>query len=187
MTCIVGVEGGDRVLIGGDSAGVNDDDLLVVRADEKVFSLAGGEFVLGFTDSFRMGQLLRYSLRLPRRETREAAYGSDPDRFMATTFVDAVRACLKKGGFARKEDEAESGGTFLVGWRGRLYEVNDDYQVGRSVSGYSAVGGGAEIAFGALHATNDADPAQRVERALQAASAHSATVRPPFVVLSTKG
>ena len=185
MTCIVGVEGADTVFVGGDSAGVTDDDLLVVRADEKVFSLLGGELVLGFTDSFRMGQLLRYSLRLPKRETRDAAYRSDPDRFMSTAFVDAVRACLKRGGFARKEDEAETGGTFLVGWRGRLYEVDDDYQVGRSVSGYTAVGGGAEIAFGALHATAGVDPPERVERALQAASAHSATVRPPFVVLAT--
>jgi ATP-dependent protease HslVU (ClpYQ) peptidase subunit len=187
MTCIVGVEGPERVVIGGDSAGVTDDDLLVVRADEKVFSLLGGELVLGFTDSFRMGQLLRYSLRLPRRDARDAAYGADPDRFMATTFVDAVRSCLKKGGFARKEDEAEAGGTFLVGWRARLYEVDDDYQVGRSVSGYTAVGGGAEIAFGALHATDGVDPSERVERALEAASAHSATVRPPFVVLATRG
>ena len=187
MTCIVGVEGDGVVVGGGDSAGVTDDDLLVVRADEKVFTLLGGDFVLGFTDSFRMGQLLRYSLRLPRRETREAAYASDPDRFMATTFVDAARACLKKGGFARREDDAETGGTFVVGWHGRLYEIDDDYQVGRSVSGYTAVGGGAEIAFGALHATADVDPAERVERALEAASAHSATVRPPYVVLSSKG
>jgi hypothetical protein len=187
MTCIVGVEGAEAVYVGGDSAGVTDDDLLVVRADEKVFSLLSGELVLGFTDSFRMGQLLRYSLRLPKRETRDAAYGSDPDRFMSTTFVDAVRACLKKGGFARREDEAEAGGTFLVGWRERLYEVDDDYQVGRSISGYTAVGGGAEIAFGALHATAGVESAERVLRALEAASAHSATVRAPFVVLSTSG
>jgi ATP-dependent protease HslVU (ClpYQ) peptidase subunit len=187
MTCIVGVEGDGVVLVGGDSAGVTDRDLLVVRADEKVFALLGGEFVLGFTDSFRMGQLLRYSLRLPRKDTRDAAYDGDPDRFMATTFVDAVRACLKKGGFARKEDEAETGGTFLVAWRERLYEVDDDYQVGRSVSGYTAVGGGAEIAFGALHATGGVEAPERVQRALEAAGHHSATVRPPFVVLTARG
>ena len=185
MTCIVGLEGQGEVIVGGDSAGVTDNDLVVVRADEKVFPLLGGEFVLGFTDSFRMGQLLRYSLRMPSREKRDAAYGADPDRFMATTFVDAVRACLKKGGFARREDYAETGGTFLVGWRERLYEVDDDYQVGRSVTGYTAVGGGAEIAYGALHATAGAEPDQRVELALEAASAHSATVRPPFVILRT--
>ena len=185
MTYIVGLEGPGAVILGGDSAGVSDHDLVVVRADEKVFTLLGGEFVLGFTDSFRMGQLLRYSLRMPARERRDAAYASDPDRFMATTFIDAVRACLKKGGFARREDDAEAGGTFLVGWRERLYEVDDDYQVGRSVTGYTAVGGGAEIAYGALHATSGIEAKERVTRALQAAGAHSATVRPPFVILST--
>ena len=153
MTCIVGVEAPGHTVIGGDSAGVDDQDLLVVRADAKVFALLGGEFVVGFTDSFRMGQLLRYGLRLPAREARDTAYRRDPERFMAVTFIDAVRSCLARGGFARKEDEVESAGTFLVGWRERLYEVGDDYQVGRSTSGYAAVGGGASIAFGALHAT----------------------------------
>lgn len=186
MTCIVGIEAAGHTVIGGDSAGVDDQDLLVVRADAKVFTLLGGEFLVGFTDSFRMGQLLRYGLRLPARDARDGAYRRDPDRFMAVTFIDAVRSCLGRGGFARKEEEVESGGSFLVGWRERLYEVGDDYQVGRSAAGYAAVGGGASIAFGALHATAEIAAGERVERALAAAAEHSATVRAPFVVLATR-
>lgn len=186
MTCIVGIEAPGHTVIGGDSAGVDDQDLLVVRADPKVFTLLRGEFLVGFTDSFRMGQLLRYGLRLPAREARDGAYRRDPDRFMAITFIDAVRTCLGRGGFARKDEEVESGGSFLVGWRERLYEVGDDYQVGRSASGYAAVGGGASIAFGALHATAEVGAGERVERALAAAAEHSATVRAPFVVLTTR-
>ena len=48
--------------IGGDRAGVAGLSL-TVRADEKVFQ--NGEFLMGFTTSFRMGQLLRYSLKPP--------------------------------------------------------------------------------------------------------------------------
>jgi hypothetical protein len=122
MTCIVGLVDGGRVFVGGDSAGVSGLSLQV-RADEKVFR--NGPFVMGFTSSFRVGQLLRYRLRP----------GAHPDgvcalEFMATVFVDEVRRCLKEGGAAKKENEIEEGGTFLVGYRGRLFRVDDDYQVG---------------------------------------------------------
>ena len=58
MTCIVGLVHEGTVFIGGDSAGVAGLSL-VVRADEKVFR--NGDFLMDFTTSFRMGQLLRYN------------------------------------------------------------------------------------------------------------------------------
>ena len=64
MTCIVGLVHEGVVYIGGDSAGVARLSL-TVRADEKVFR--NSDFLMGFTTSFRMGQLLRYSLKPPRR------------------------------------------------------------------------------------------------------------------------
>jgi len=39
----------------------------------------------------------------------------------------------------------EAGGTFLVGYRGRLFRVDSDYQVGESVNNYCAVGCGADL------------------------------------------
>ena len=97
--------------------------------------------MFGFTTSFRMGQLIRYALEPPEPE-------GELDRFMSTAFVDAVRACLKDGGWARRDNEREEGGTFLVGVQGRLFAVHDDYQVdeanlewahNNNVRGYSKV------------------------------------------------
>ncbi len=179
MTAIVGLVHGSTVYIGGDSAGVSGFSL-TVRADAKVFTL--GPYVLGFTTSFRMGQLIRYSLNAPAPQ-------GDLDRFMSTTFVDAVRDCLKAGGWARKEDEREEGGTFLVGVNGRLFLIDEDYQVGASADGYAAVGCGGEIALGALFATAEANmsPEHRIMLALQAAERFSAGVRGPFLCLSMDG
>lgn len=179
MTCIVGRTDGRQVWIGGDSAGVSGWDL-VVRADEKVFK--SGPFVMGFTSSFRMGQLLRYSLEVPEPST------DNLHRFMCTAFVDAIRECLKKGGYARKENEVEEGGTFLVGVWGRLFRIESDYQVAETGCGYDAVGCGASYALGALHAlcsTPNPDPETTVLAALAASEQHNAGVRPPFIVLST--
>jgi hypothetical protein len=181
MTCIAGVVGDDgRVYIGGDSARVAGWSI-TPRADAKVFRR--GEWVFGFTSSFRMGQLIRYSLKLPEPPKR------DLDRFMATAFVDALRACLKAGGFAEVEHNVESGGTFLVGLRGRLYMVDHDFQAGRSARGFDAVGCGRDEARGALYALHKLkalSPRARVRLALEATAEQNGGVCPPFVVIATQ-
>ena len=87
------------VYIGGDSAGVAGLSL-VVRADEKVFR--NGDFLMGFTTSFRMGQLLRYKLYPPRRHPDDRVA-----KYMVVDFIDAVRECLKAGGYASKPESTE--------------------------------------------------------------------------------
>jgi hypothetical protein len=180
MTCIVGLVAGDRVYIGGDSAAVGAYDL-TLRADEKVF--ARGPFLVGFTTSFRMGQLLRYKLEVPQYD------GRDLQEFMATAFVDAARKCLREGGWATKKDEQETGGQFLVGYRGHLFTIGWDFQVGEALDGMDAVGSGEAVAIGALWATPGRPPLKRVLTALEAAERHNAGVRAPFVVmrLSARG
>lgn len=183
MTAIVGLIHAGRVHLGGDSAGVSGWDI-TTRADAKVFR--NGPFVFGFTTSFRMGQLIRWSLTAPT-----PGDGEDLDRFMCTTFVDSVRACLKAGGWAKKDSDREEGGKFLVGVRGRLFTVDTDYQVGESLDGFAAVGAGADVALGALYATwelalrpgdraVDISPRNRLSLALEAAERFSAAVRGPF-------
>ena len=180
MTCIVGIETDDGVVIGGDSAGVSGYSFSV-RMDEKCF--VNGPFIFGFTSSFRMGQLLHWSLSPPRLPEDD----DDLDRFMVTEFVDIVRKCLIDGGYATKESGAEEGGTFLVGVAGRLYLIDSDYQVGRNACGYDAVGCGADIALGALHATtNQKNAKKRILAALEAAEAHSAGVSGPFILVEDK-
>lgn len=173
MTCIVGVVEAGRVTIGGDSAGSNG-WTVTGRADSKVFTV--GPYLLGFTSSFRMGQLLRYRLDVPAPDTW------DVDRWMATTFVDAVRATLKAGGWSTEHSGQEHGGSFLVGIGGRLYRIEGDYQAGVASRGYDAVGSGAEVALGALHATQGQPADRRVTTALAAAAELTPFVRAPFTV-----
>ncbi len=176
MTCIVGFVEGGTVWMAGDSAGVGGLDL-AVRADLKVFR--NGPMIFGFTSSFRMGQLLRYALTVPDHDPRV-----DLNKYMATTFVDAVRECLKTHGWAEKDKEQERGGTFMVGYQGKLFVIEADYQVGEPLDGFYAVGCGDQVARGALFATPTMKGKARCELALQAAERCSAGVRGPFVVES---
>lgn len=176
MTCIVGLEDQGRVIIGADSASVSGYQTTVTRL-KKVFKT--GPFVIGYTSSFRMGQLLQYNLHV-----REQYASEDDLAFMVTAFAEAVRTCLKDGGYARVESNAESGGAFLVGYRGNLYRVADDFQVNSAAQGYDAVGCGDDYAMGALYACRGVEmPAEnRVLAALQAADNFSGWVCRPFAI-----
>jgi hypothetical protein len=175
MTCIVGLKQGNELYIGGDSAGV-DGWRMVLRKDSKVFK--NGEFLMGFTTSFRMGQLLRWSFVPPAHPE-----GVSDERFMSTTFVDAVRKCFTDGGFAKKDNEVQSGGTFIIGYRKHLYVMEEDFQIGLYHDDYVAVGCGDSIALGCLYGTAGMKPQKRVETALEAAAKYSAGVRAPFVIM----
>ena len=174
MTCIAGLIDKGKVYMGADSAGVANLSLHV-RADEKVF--VKDDFIMGFTTSFRMGQLLRYKLQVSPRPR-----GQDVFEYMVTSFIEAVRKCLKEGGFAEKKDEKEKAGTFLVGYRGRLFTVDSDYQVGENLLPYAATGCGEDIALGTLFANEDLKPEKRILQALEAAEQFNAAVRRPFVI-----
>lgn len=173
MTCIVGLIDKGKVYIGGDSAGVAGDSL-TVRADEKVF--INRDFLIGFTSSFRMGQLLRYSLKPPKYK------GGDLYRYMVNDFVDSVRKCLKKGGFAEEDKKVEKSGIFLVGFKGQLFKVESDYQVGIHRLPFDACGCGEGIALGSMYSNARLIPQKRILQALEAAELFSAGVRRPFIV-----
>lgn len=178
MTCIVGLIQKGKTYIGADSAGAIGLDVSV-RKDPKVFKV--NDFVIGCTSSFRMIQLLRYSLQLPKVYPDADIY-----QYMCTEFVNAVRTCFRNGGFLRLDNNVESGGKFLVGYKDRLFVVEYDYQVGENELKYYAVGCGESFALGALDAIGDEIPAEEmIKKALNIAAYRSGGVRPPFIIEST--
>ena len=177
MTCIVGLVNDGVVWIGGDSlAGDTSTYVVSSRKDPKVF-IHGGEFLIGYTSSFRMGQIIRYHFIPPKIVV------SDLYWYMVTKFVKELRVKLLEEGFSTKENNRELGGEFLVGIRGRLFGIHSDFQVSEAREGYTAVGSGYQLALGSLHNKGVLlSPRRRVLSALRAAEAHSAYVRRPFVV-----
>jgi len=174
MTCIVALVDENIVWMGADSAGVSGMSL-TVRKDPKIYRV--GEMLFGFTSSFRMGQLIGYKLELPVHEADIST-----ERYMNTSFIDALRDTLKDGGYARTKDGAEEAGNFLVGYRGRIFNINSDYQVGENLVDYDSVGCGSDIALGSLFSTSSRGPEDRIRIALEAAEAFSGGVRKPFLI-----
>lgn len=181
MTCIVAMVRNGHVYMGADSAGVADYTIRH-RKDSKLF--INGELLFGFTSSFRFGQILQYHFSQPKHHTEVSV-----DRYMVTCLIPAVREELKNHGYTKVESNTEKGGQCLIGYRGRLFLMDPDFQIGETYDGFDAVGCGHDLAMGSLNSTLEirpkAHPTFHLELALRAASKYSAGVAGPFRFLST--
>ena len=186
MTCIVGIEHNGSVYIGADSAGVG--NIITPRADIKAFFSKNKEFIYGFTSSFRMGQILQHSFTAPERDKKM----KDDFEYLVAVYVPALMECMSERGYASVNNNRVSGGTFMLGYRGKLYTIDSDFQVGRSLHGYDPVGCGQEMALGSLYTSTKMgvkDPKKILTLALDAASEFSTGVCGPynFVTLKPRG
>lgn len=194
MTCIVGIRHDSGVLLGGDSVGCDSGGNAQMRRDPKVF-LLNRHVAIGYTSSFRMGQLLRFNLQLPAIvDAVGDKVTTDEFEWAVKQFIPACRTALKDGGYARSESGEDRGGFFLLAVRSRLFEIASDFQVGEPTPHYVSTGSGEQYAMGALHALmtpnapllNAKRARELATKALEASVYHSAYVRPPFEFVETQ-
>lgn len=181
MTCIVGIEYKGKVYMGGDSAGGDSYDTRIYQRS-KVFKKDG--LLIGYTWSFRMGQLIEFSDKIPAitDDRRNGSY-----QYLINAFIPALRDIFRDGGFLTKKDGFETGGVFLIGIRGELFRVQSDFSILRSVDGFDACGCGENYALGAMRILQNNDynlpPESRISEALEAAEHFSSGVKYPFTIL----
>lgn len=177
MTCVAGLVQDGQVYIGGDQV-ASDPACMTNRRDEKVFRL--GKMLIGYSSSYRLGQIVRYRLQLP-----EHPAGMSDMAYMVTMFVESLRSCQRDSGVLSKTNEVEvSEGNLLVAYNHALYEIQSDHQVAIPADGYAAIGSGYAVALGAFYATRGQKvPKKRLRTVLDAAEMHSLGVRGPFTIL----
>ena len=183
MTCIVGLVDNGVTYIGADSLGSNGHSKMV-RKDRKIFKMRDTDkAVLGYTTSFRMGQLLMYANGLiEKNEFIEVNH-----RYLVTTFIPKVIDLFDSNDYGGSKNDGKYGGTFLLGYKDKLYKICDDYQVAESLLQYDACGCGEEFALGSLHSTANLQmsPQERVLQALRASSEFSTGVQAPYYIMNT--
>ena len=179
MTCIIGLIEENTMWMGADSAGISGYSL-TIRKDPKVFRV--NNMLIGFTSSFRMGQLLGLSFKPPKHDPKTI----DTYEYMVTDFIDGIRKCFKDKGYLKISDNNESGGIFLIAYNKQLFRIDSDFQVGENVENFDSCGCGSDLAIGAMYATVGMKPKARILKALQIAEKASAGVRKPFIIRKIK-
>lgn len=178
MTCIVGLEYKNKVFLGGDIQGTGGNNK-VVHTQPKVFHKK--DLVFGYTTSYRFGQILEHNLVNPViPEKDEEIY-----KWLVTVLVPDIKTILKSNDYSE-------GGNCLIGIRGQLWDMQNDFSVLRSVRGFGSVGSGYEYAMGSISTSlNKAKPTSEtiakniIKNAILTAGTFSPSVGQDSVIIST--
>ena len=108
---------------------------------------------------------------------------------MIKKFIPVLRELFKQGGYLEEKNSVETGGCFLIGFNGKLFKVEKDFQVGESIDRFNVVGCGNELALGALYILEnlkEISVKKKVKKSLKCAAYHSCGVKGPFNILKLK-
>lgn len=172
MTCIVGIETPEGVLLGADSyVGSTSSADTIVGA--KILRRNG--WLVGIAGSVRVATVLQHLFNWPKAPLRPN------DRAVAALASDIAKTLLSDG-LAASADGSERTipMDLLLAGGGRLYSIGCTAGVVRSKSGYLTSGSGDTLALGSLASTVGQDPEIRAMTALRVAAKHCPTVRGPF-------
>ncbi|MDD5517856.1 MAG: hypothetical protein PHV98_00710 [Candidatus Omnitrophica bacterium] len=165
--------------MGGDSAGADGWNIKNISCN-KVF--IKDHLIVGYTWSFRMGQIIEFSEDIPcfTNEFNNNSYA-----YLVKSFVPFIREKFKQEGFSTVKDNFETGGDFLIGLNGQLFEIQSDFAVLRSQDGYNSVGCGSFYALGAMAIMKlmENDPIRMIKKSLEVSEHFSNGVRSPFIIL----
>lgn len=186
MTCIIAYKFDDVVYIGGDSIAADMDtyskDIII---NPKVFK--NGKFLIGYTTSFRIGQLLEYTLIPPKKNKKQ-----DVMQYLCNNFIDEIRRLFVDNGYDMLKSNS-GGGTFLFAYKGDIYLVQNDYSILIVDTAYNAVGSGYKAALAAMNVLEEIDPKckryspeEKLQIAFRAVEKHNNSVAGPFIVMKDK-
>lgn len=182
MTCIVGMEHGDTVFIGGDIQGTGWNNK-VVHTQPKTFTKNG--VIFGYTTSYRFGQLIEHMIIDPVVPHEE----NEVYRWLITVLVPNIKKTMK-------DADWDKGGNCLIGVKNQLWELQDDWSVLRTRNGYASVGSGYEYANGSLFTSVTSgrmlpgsrdDVVDALRMAVRAAGTFSPSVGETATIISTDG
>lgn len=179
MTCIIGVVDQGNVYIGGDSCASDDNTSRPVRSP-KIFTLesaSGDTMLIGYCESFRMGQILAHDIILPLHPKKQSNI-----QYLHRSVLPNIRTALRDGGQLTIENNVESSGEFLIGYRGQLFLFQDDLSILEPTDQMTSIGCGTECALGAMEAAIHLPAEERILLALTITAKHVPRVMPPFII-----
>lgn len=182
MTCIVGIVSEGKVFMGGDSY-IGCDYSSSVLEDPKIFKK--DNMIFGVTGTLRGLQLMKYKNWIPKY--REDEYSSEME-YICSDFIDALKKLFKDNGYSYLEDNQDKQQDwYLLGWGGKLYTIQCNFQVVTLQRKYHSIGVAADVALGCLYSNEkflSDDSVGYITMALKAAQEFSCGVRGPFIIES---
>lgn len=145
MTCVIGyvdTKGNSHIV--ADSAGTdvtyhNRSDLNETKIFQK------GDMLIGYTTSFRMGQILEHCVAFPERSE-----GLSDFEYLVKELVPTIRKAFVDEKYISDSDKY--GGVFIIVWNGKVYEIQSDFAVLSHSRRFASCGSGYTQAQGYMAA-----------------------------------
>ena len=171
MTTIIGVEYANRCVVLGDSRVVGDSK--IYSHPDMVKVITNGNFIIGAAGDVRALQVILHTWKPP------VAVAKDKDnlfQFMISKVVPSLKKQLNDYGLLdTKSPDKDFELYVLIAYNGSIFEIDSDFAVSRSESGYYGIGTGGDYALGALYA--GATP----EQAASIAALNDSKTAEPFI------
>jgi len=159
----------------------------------KVFKSHG--FVYGYAGSFRVGQVMEHAFVPPKIPETVGVTQDSFMKYMVTDYVKSLKRCLKENGCIVEvsntscdDEEDFFGAAIMIGYGGRLFEIESGFHVAEYTVPYMSIGVGRDFSLGSLYSTTDRTdlkPKEKLTMALDAACEFSGWVSKPYHFVNT--
>jgi len=143
MTCIISFERDNKIIIAGDKKASNSATGSNVK-EPKIFEKK--KFMIGYTSSFRMGQILKHIWTPPSKKEDQTI-----DNYLYTDVINSLRQVFEVNNFG----ESDTTGTFILVYKNRKFIYQSDNSLLEYEDNVISTGSGEEIAFGSVKALID--------------------------------
>jgi 20S proteasome alpha/beta subunit len=132
MTCIIGIECSNGVVIAGDYC-ASDEETHQNIFESKVFQY--GTMVIGYSSSFHYGQLIQHFLSDFISESRIPTHDVDNFKWIVKYFIPAIKKILQ-------EHECVEEGNLLIGLNNQVWMIDGSYSALRYSNKAVSIGSG---------------------------------------------
>lgn len=150
MTCVlalkyIDVDTNKPVIVLAADKMVSNGSVKRVYTKPKIFK--NGDFYIGYTTSFYMGQLLQHTWIPPEKEPNQS-----DDEYLFRDVIKSLHRMFEDNDFGFKKPDAKGEpdrGTFILVYKDRIFEVFSNMSL-LEVDTFASVGCGSEIMQGAI-------------------------------------
>ena len=162
MTTIIAIEYDDRVEMISDSQ-INSNGKPYFHSDMTKI-IERNKYLIGVAGRVVALQAILHNWNPP---ALTATHKGSLYSFVITKLIPSLKSFVDESKiFTEKEKEEGDMFSLLIAIKGEVFEIDDDYSVGRRSDGLYSIGSGAEYALGALLAHADVDTAMQIAESL---------------------
>lgn len=185
MSVIIAVKDKDRIILGADKQ----TSFAQSKSHEgtKIWRVADlPDAIMGGVGSTRVNQIIRFAPIINKNEIGPDGLSTS---FIINHVVPAIVGTLKSNGIKVECPQDAStpvmSNAFIFAYEDKAWRIWHDFSV-HEIDDFSAIGSGTDIALGALFASPDRDPFQRIVTSIDAAAKYTLFVDSALDFLPTK-